>query len=149
MNSIFSTMDVHESPQPSTSEAEDIVEDSEAENNAEEFSNQLPQGDTNGCSQNSNAIPSPELLPLPKPKVKRHKRPPDPSDPVGKKFCLKKISTMTAIIIVGTFFFTQIAQLCCYTVFFCHNKISRNQNGIQKSLLHTAAVKYYPNFKLS
>jgi len=70
-------MDIYESPQPSTSEAEDIVEDSEAE-----FSNQLPQGDTNGCSQNSNAIPSPELLPLPKPKVKRHKRPPDPSDPV-------------------------------------------------------------------
>ena len=78
-------MDIYESPQPSTSEAEDIVEDSEAE-----FSNQLPQGDTNGCSQNSNAIPSPELLPLPKPKVKRHKRPPDPSDPVGKKSCLKK-----------------------------------------------------------
>ena len=142
-------MDIYESPQPSTSEAEDIVEDSEVENNPEEFSNQQIQRDTNGCSQNSNAIPSPELLPLPKPKVKRHKRPPDPSDPVGKKFCLKKISTMTAIIIVGTFFFTQIAQLCCYIVFFCHNKISRNQNGIQKSLLHTAAVKYYPNFKLS
>ena len=101
-------MDIYESPQPSTSEAEDIVEDSEVENNPDEFSNQQIQSDTNGCSQNSNAIPSPELLPLPKPKVKRHKRPPDPSDPVGKK--LK--STMTAIIIiVGTILFTQIAQL--------------------------------------
>ena len=97
-------MDIYESPQPSTSEAEDIVEDSEVENNPEEFSNQQIQSDTNGCSQNSNAIPSPELLPLPKPKVKRHKRPPDPSDPVGKKLCLKKISSMTAIIIVEQFF---------------------------------------------
>ena len=93
-------MDIYESPQPSTSEAEDIVEDSEVENNPDEFSNQQIQSDTNGCSQNSNAIPSPELLPLPKPKVKRHKRPPDPSDPVGKKSCLKKI------IIVELFFYS-------------------------------------------
>ena len=142
-------MDIYESPQPSTSEAEDIVEDSEVENNPDEFSNQQIQSDTNGCSQNSNAIPSPELLPLPKPKVKRHKRPPDPSDPVGKKFCLKKISTMTAIIIVGTFFFYSNRTTLLLYSFFCHNKISRNQNGIQKSLQHTAAVKYYPNFKLS
>ena len=65
-------MDVHESPQPSTSEAEDIVEDSEAE----------PSEECHQTSQNLNAIPSPEPLPLAKPKVKRHKRPPDPSDPV-------------------------------------------------------------------
>ena len=43
-------MDIHESPQPSTSEADDIVEDSEADNPSEEC-NQL-QGDPHGYSQN-------------------------------------------------------------------------------------------------
>ena len=77
-------MDENCSPQFSTSEVKDIgykdIEDSD------EASEELEVEEVAGPEVNSPVnspvnTPSPKPLPV-KPKIKRHKRPPDPSDPV-------------------------------------------------------------------
>ena len=73
-------MDENCSPQLSTSEVKDVIEDSD------EASEELEVEEVAGPEVNSAVnspvnTPSPKPLPV-KPKIKRHKRPPDPSDPV-------------------------------------------------------------------